>query len=267
MVGEIGGDEEEKAAEFIRDRMSKPVVAYIAGFTAPPGKTMGHAGAIISGSSGTAQAKKEALEACGVRVGTTPTEVAQLVAERRALEPNRSPSAGVARPERLLELARGIEPSELRDRLLDRLRRVGELRRDRWRDARTTSLTLDGRLVERLARLRSPRARAGRPRGRSSCCSISSPASVSGGPSWPRSASRSSVAATALRTASSSVLLVDRRQGRRGRLPRPRLRSRQSSTLVQKSSAHCSDDESSPPQPAASRASAPQRTASVRATQ
>ena len=84
MVGEIGGDEEEKAAEFIRDRMTKPVVAYIAGFTAPPGKTMGHAGAIISGSSGTAQAKKEALEACGVRVGTTPTEVAQLVAETAA---------------------------------------------------------------------------------------------------------------------------------------------------------------------------------------
>jgi len=81
MVGEIGGNEEEKAAEFIRDHMSKPVLAYIAGFTAPPGKTMGHAGAIISGSAGTAQAKKEALEACGVRVGTTPTEVAQLVAE------------------------------------------------------------------------------------------------------------------------------------------------------------------------------------------
>jgi succinyl-CoA synthetase alpha subunit len=81
MVGEIGGDEEEKAARFIEERMSKPVVAYIAGFTAPPGKTMGHAGAIISGSSGTAQAKKETLEAAGVRVGTSPTEVAQLVAE------------------------------------------------------------------------------------------------------------------------------------------------------------------------------------------
>ncbi|MEX2211629.1 MAG: succinate--CoA ligase subunit alpha [Gaiellaceae bacterium] len=81
MVGEIGGAEEEKAAEFIRDSMSKPVYAYIAGFTAPPGKTMGHAGAIISGSSGTAQAKKEALEACGVQVGTTPTAVAELVAE------------------------------------------------------------------------------------------------------------------------------------------------------------------------------------------
>jgi succinyl-CoA synthetase alpha subunit len=81
IVGEIGGDEEEKAARFIEERMSKPVVAYIAGFTAPPGKTMGHAGAIISGSAGTAQAKKDALEACGVRVGTTPTEVAQLVAE------------------------------------------------------------------------------------------------------------------------------------------------------------------------------------------
>jgi succinyl-CoA synthetase alpha subunit len=81
MVGEIGGDEEEKAAAFIESEMSKPVVAYIAGFTAPPGKTMGHAGAIISGSSGTAQAKKEALEARGVRVGTTPTEAAELVAE------------------------------------------------------------------------------------------------------------------------------------------------------------------------------------------
>ncbi len=81
MVGEIGGDEEEKAAAFIETEVSKPVVAYIAGFTAPPGKTMGHAGAIISGSSGTAQAKKDALEACGVRVGTTPTEVAELAAE------------------------------------------------------------------------------------------------------------------------------------------------------------------------------------------
>ena len=81
IVGEIGGNEEEKAAAFIQEHMTKPVLAYIAGFAAPPGKTMGHAGAIISGSSGTAQAKKEALEACGVRVGTTPTEVAQLVAE------------------------------------------------------------------------------------------------------------------------------------------------------------------------------------------
>ena len=80
MVGEIGGDEEEKAAAFIESEMSKPVVAYIAGFTAPPGKTMGHAGAIISGSSGTAEAKKDALEARGIRVGTTPTEAAELVA-------------------------------------------------------------------------------------------------------------------------------------------------------------------------------------------
>jgi succinyl-CoA synthetase alpha subunit len=81
MVGEIGGDEEEKAAAYIQAEMTKPVVAYIAGFTAPPGKTMGHAGAIISGTAGTAQAKKEALEAHGVRVGTNPTEVARLVAE------------------------------------------------------------------------------------------------------------------------------------------------------------------------------------------
>jgi succinyl-CoA synthetase alpha subunit len=80
LVGEIGGDEEEKAAAFIEAEMTKPVVAYIAGFTAPPGKTMGHAGAIISGSSGTAQAKKDALEAKGIRVGTTPTETAELVA-------------------------------------------------------------------------------------------------------------------------------------------------------------------------------------------
>jgi succinyl-CoA synthetase alpha subunit len=82
LVGEIGGNEEEKAAAFIEARMKKPVFAYIAGFSAPPGKTMGHAGAIISGTSGTAQAKKDALEAAGVVVGTTPTEVAQLVAER-----------------------------------------------------------------------------------------------------------------------------------------------------------------------------------------
>jgi succinyl-CoA synthetase alpha subunit len=81
LVGEIGGDEEEKAAAFIESEVTKPVIAYIAGFTAPPGKTMGHAGAIISGSSGTAQAKKEALEERGVRVGTTPTEVADLAAE------------------------------------------------------------------------------------------------------------------------------------------------------------------------------------------
>jgi succinyl-CoA synthetase alpha subunit len=81
MVGEIGGDEEEKAAGFIESHVSKPVVAYIAGFTAPPGKTMGHAGAIISGSAGTAQAKKEALEARGIQVGMTPTEAAEIVAK------------------------------------------------------------------------------------------------------------------------------------------------------------------------------------------
>jgi succinyl-CoA synthetase alpha subunit len=81
LVGEIGGVEEEKAAEFVGSEMTKPVVGYIAGFSAPPGKTMGHAGAIISGSAGTAEGKKEALEAHGVRVGTTPTEAAQLAAE------------------------------------------------------------------------------------------------------------------------------------------------------------------------------------------
>jgi succinyl-CoA synthetase alpha subunit len=81
MVGEIGGDEEEKTAEYISANVSKPVVAYIAGFTAPPGKRMGHAGAIVSGSSGTAQAKAEALEAKGVRVGKNPTEAARIAAE------------------------------------------------------------------------------------------------------------------------------------------------------------------------------------------
>lgn len=79
MIGEIGGDDEERAARFVAERMTKPVVAYIAGFTAPPGKRMGHAGAIITGSSGTAQAKAEALEAAGVAVGRTPTAVAGLV--------------------------------------------------------------------------------------------------------------------------------------------------------------------------------------------
>ncbi|MFD0059812.1 succinate--CoA ligase subunit alpha [Streptomyces sp. NPDC056690] len=82
LIGEIGGDAEERAAAYVRDRVTKPVVAYIAGFTAPEGKTMGHAGAIVSGSSGTAQAKKEALEAAGVRVGSTPTETARLVLDR-----------------------------------------------------------------------------------------------------------------------------------------------------------------------------------------
>jgi len=81
MVGEIGGAEEEKAAEFISSSMKTPVISYIAGFQAPPGKQMGHAGAIITGSSGTAEAKRVALEANGVRVGTSPTEAAQLVRE------------------------------------------------------------------------------------------------------------------------------------------------------------------------------------------
>ena len=81
MIGEIGGDAEERAAEFIKANVTKPVVGYIAGFTAPPGKTMGHAGAIISGSSGTAEAKKVALEAAGVKVGKTPSETARLMRE------------------------------------------------------------------------------------------------------------------------------------------------------------------------------------------
>jgi succinyl-CoA synthetase alpha subunit len=81
MIGEIGGDAEERAAEFIQANMTKPVVGYVAGFTAPEGKTMGHAGAIVSGSAGTAQAKKEALEAAGVKVGKTPSETAALMRE------------------------------------------------------------------------------------------------------------------------------------------------------------------------------------------
>ena len=81
MIGEIGGDAEERAAEFIKDNVTKPVVGYIAGFTAPPGKTMGHAGAIISGSAGTADAKAKALEAAGVKVGKTPSQTAELMRE------------------------------------------------------------------------------------------------------------------------------------------------------------------------------------------
>jgi succinyl-CoA synthetase alpha subunit len=81
MIGEIGGDAEERAAAYIKDNVTKPVVGYVAGFTAPEGKTMGHAGAIVSGSSGTAAAKQEALEAVGVRVGKTPSETARLMRE------------------------------------------------------------------------------------------------------------------------------------------------------------------------------------------
>ena len=81
MIGEIGGDAEERAAAYIKDNVTKPVVGYVAGFTAPEGKTMGHAGAIVSGSSGTAAAKKEALEAVGVKVGKTPSETADLMRE------------------------------------------------------------------------------------------------------------------------------------------------------------------------------------------
>ncbi len=102
MVGEIGGNEEEKAADYIAEHVTKPVFSYIAGFTAPPGKTMGHAGAIISGSAGTAAAKKEALEARGVQVGTNPTEVAQLVAA----------GASAARW-RVISFARGVPSPDL----------------------------------------------------------------------------------------------------------------------------------------------------------
>ena len=90
MIGEIGGDAEERAADYILANITKPVVAYVAGFTAPEGKTMGHAGAIVSGSSGTAGAKKAALEAAGVKVGKTPSETAHLAHE---IVPNRKPTA------------------------------------------------------------------------------------------------------------------------------------------------------------------------------
>ncbi|WP_371668212.1 succinate--CoA ligase subunit alpha [Streptomyces sp. NBC_00289] len=86
LIGEIGGDAEERAAAYIREHVTKPVVGYIAGFTAPEGRTMGHAGAIVSGSSGTARAKREALEAAGVGVGGTPTETARLVLARLETE-------------------------------------------------------------------------------------------------------------------------------------------------------------------------------------
>ncbi|CAM5618319.1 Succinate--CoA ligase [ADP-forming] subunit alpha OS=Streptomyces tendae OX=1932 GN=sucD PE=3 SV=1 [Streptomyces tendae] len=94
LIGEIGGDAEERAAAHIRRHVTKPVVGYIAGFTAPEGRTMGHAGAIVSGSSGTARAKKEALEAVGVRVGSTPTKMRTASASTRpkkAHPPRRSP--------------------------------------------------------------------------------------------------------------------------------------------------------------------------------
>ena len=123
MVGEIGGDAEERAAEFIAESVSKPVVAYIAGFTAPPGKQMGHAGAIISGSSGTAEAKKEALEAKGVRVGKSPTETAQLAVEAlraNGAERRASTSEGAQRSS---SSAGGAASTRARDRraALDRL--------------------------------------------------------------------------------------------------------------------------------------------------
>ena len=110
MIGEIGGDAEERAAAYIKEHVTKPVVGYVAGFTAPEGKTMGHAGAIVSGSSGTAAAKKEALEAVGVKVGKTPSETAELMREilqaLRELGPSRRPPAARAWVARAMPLAR-----------------------------------------------------------------------------------------------------------------------------------------------------------------
>ena len=140
LVGEIGGDEEEKAATWVSENMTKPVFSYIAGFSAPPGKTMGHAGAIISGSSGTAQAKKEALEAVGIKVGTTPTEVAELGAgdahheqrmPRAGREPRRDHHSEDVRAQEVLRAAPGDgrastqhdRDARLRRRHVDRRRR------------------------------------------------------------------------------------------------------------------------------------------------
>ena len=124
MVGEIGGDAEERAAEFIAEQVSKPVVAYIAGFTAPPGKQMGHAGAIISGSSGTAEAKKEALEAKGVRVGRSPTETAQLAVEALTLgqPPSVADASRLASGQRTVGLCRARSYTRGNGRRHDQLR-------------------------------------------------------------------------------------------------------------------------------------------------
>ena len=114
MCGEIGGDEEERTADYIAEHVTKPVVAYIAGFTAPPGKTMGHAGAIISGSSGTAQAKAEALEAKGVRVGREP--------DRGRRDRGRDPRRRAARPVDLKNgSSRAGRPGNTADRSLSRI--------------------------------------------------------------------------------------------------------------------------------------------------
>ena len=209
MVGEIGGDEEEKAAAFIEAELTKPVVAYIAGFTAPPGKTMGHAGAIISGSSGTAEAKKAALEAKGIRVGTTPTETAELVAEiaRRI-----GPARGEAPP---LAVRPGRQPRrrDLRDdpRHVDRRgggleRRDLAIARDRRGDGRRllarARVRPRARLVARREReVLPPRAAADRASRSGRCCrrpssrrSRSSPEGSASSARRPPTGSRSATA-------------------------------------------------------------------------
>ena len=140
MIGEIGGDAEERAAAYIKDHVTKPVVGYVAGFTAPEGKTMGHAGAIVSGSSGTAAAKQEALEAVGVKVGKTPSEAARLmrtlmssimaVNRRSAAATSRgAPCCDAGEDERAVETASGgrctTRRRALPSQLHDRLRRGG----------------------------------------------------------------------------------------------------------------------------------------------
>src|SRR5919197_1302198 len=182
MVGEIGGDEEERTAGYIEEHVTKPVVAYIAGFTAPPGKRMGHAGAIISGSSGTAQAKAEALEAKRVPVGRNPTEVARIAAERVGAAAQSGHHAGAVaaggchssagrRSGRCARLRAGVRvrPAARLDRRASRGRahtgrgheRLASGRRDAFRSARGAGRAGRGRGTQ----LRPHAARAARARG------------------------------------------------------------------------------------------------------
>ena len=159
MIGEIGGDAEERAAAYIKDNVTKPVVGYVAGFTAPEGKTMGHAGAIVSGSSGTAQAKKEALEAVGVKVGKTPSETAAADAG----DPRGPLTPGSPAGRRL----RGRRPSSSVPSRRERTkspRRVGaNARKARGESARTHGMPLGS---SRRERTESPRWISSRMQGK-----------------------------------------------------------------------------------------------------